>query len=86
MLTIGRCFSAMLVLAFLSGAASAQSGFRREQIIRYEATLAVGRDASLTVTEVITVHARGFSIRRGYLSRSADRLQRQRRPAHQYRL
>ena len=54
-----------LALVAATPPARAQTSFQREQIKNYLVTLEVGRDASLTVTETITVHARGFAIRRG---------------------
>ena len=55
----------LLAVVLVPDAADAQARYEREQIKRYVVTLEVGKDASLTVTEAITVHARGFSIRRG---------------------
>lgn len=53
------CLFAALVLAAAPGVRAA------EQIIDYEAAIDVNSDASLTVTETITVNAEGREIRRG---------------------
>ncbi len=57
--------AAIFLFVGFAGAAHAQSNFEPERIKKYQVLLVVGRDASLTVTETITVHARGRAIRRG---------------------
>ncbi len=53
------------ILNAATGPANAQTSIEAERIKKYLVTLDVGRDASLTVTETITVHARGMAIQRG---------------------